>query len=127
MKPWFRTSMIGLAFVLAALTACSRERSGDVQEGPGGSDAIDVVLEDDEFDPDVLELEAGTEVTVEVRNDGSYGHTFTIDSVDLSTGTVEPDQVVTATFEVPSGTTEFHCTFHPGMDGEMSPEPGQYD
>jgi plastocyanin len=119
MKPWFRTPLIGLAVVLVALTACSRERSGDVQDGPAGSGAVDVVLQDDEFDPDVLELEAGTEVTVEVRNDGSYGHNFTIDELDLSTGTVEPGQVVTATFEVPDGMTEFHCTFHPGMDGEI--------
>jgi plastocyanin len=119
MKPWFRTPLIGLAVTLVLLTACSRERSGDVQDGEGGGDAIDVVLVDDEFEPASLELEAGTEVTVEVRNDGSYGHNFTIDELDLSTGTVEPDQVMTATFEVPSGTTEFRCTFHPGMTGEI--------
>ena len=58
-------------------------------------------------------------MTVEVRNDGSNGHNFTIDELDLSTGTVEPGQVVTATLEVPDGTTEFRCTFHPGMRGEI--------
>ena len=119
MKPWFRTPLIALAVVLVALTACSRERSGDVQEGSGGPDAVQVTLNDDEFEPDVLQLDAGTEVTVEVRNDGSNGHNFTIDELDLSTGTVDPGQVVTATFEVPAGTTEFHCTFHPAMDGEI--------
>ena len=52
---------------------------------------------------------------VEVLNEGSNGHNFTIDALD----TVEPGQVVTATFVVPSGTTEYHCSFHPGMRGEI--------
>lgn len=119
MKPWIRTLIVGLAIALVALTACSRERSGDVRDGEAGEGAVEIALQDDEFAPDVLELEAGTDVTVEVRNDGSYGHNFTIDALDLSTGTVEPGQVVTATFEVPDGTTGYHCTFHPGMDGEI--------
>jgi plastocyanin len=119
MKLWSRTAVVVIALMLLALTACSRDRSGDVQEGPADSDAVEVVLQDDEFDPDVLELEAGTEVTVEVRNDGGNQHNFTIDDLNLSTGTVEPGQVVTATFEVPDGTTQYRCTFHPGMDGEI--------
>ena len=119
MKPWIRTPIVGLAIALVALTACSRERSGDVRDGEAGEDAVEIALRDDEFAPDVLELEAGTDVSVEVQNDGSYGHNFTIDSLDLSTGTVEPGQVVTATFEVPEGTTGYHCTFHPRMDGEI--------
>lgn len=117
MNAWSRTSVIVLVLALVALTACSRERSGDVRDGEAGEDAVEIALRDDEFAPDVLELEAGTDETVEVRNDGSSGHNFTIDSLDLSTGTVEPGQVVTATFEVPEGTTGYHCTFHPGMDG----------
>jgi hypothetical protein len=28
-------------------------------------------------------------------------------------------QVATATFVVPNGTTGYHYTFHPGMDGEI--------
>ena len=119
MKLRSRTSIVGLAVALVAIAACSRDRSGDVQEGPGGSNAVRVVLVDDEFAPDVLRSDEGAKVTVEVRNDGSYGHNFTIESMDLSTGTVEPGQVVTATFVVPNGTTEYRCTFHPGMDGEI--------
>jgi plastocyanin len=119
MKHWFRASVVSLTVAAVALSACSRERSGDVQDGGGGADAVDVTLRDDEFAPDLLRLEAGTEVSVEVRNDGSNGHNFTIDELDLSTGTVEPGQVVTASFVVPGGTTEYRCTFHPGMEGEI--------
>jgi plastocyanin len=90
-----------------------------VHEGAAGSNAVEVVLQDDVFVPNDLSLEAGTEVDIEVLNEGSNGHNFTIDALDLSTGTVGPGEVVTATFTVPSGTTEYHCTFHPGMRGEI--------
>lgn len=120
MKPWSRTPVVILAVAaLMVLGGCARERSGEVREGRAGADAIEVELQDDDFSPDVLHLEAGTEVQVEVRNEGSSGHNFTIDALDLSTGTVEPGQVVTATFEVPNGTTGYRCTFHPGMNGEI--------
>jgi plastocyanin len=122
MRSRIRTPAVGLVIALLALTACSRERSGDVRNGQAGPDAVEITMVDDGFTPDALRLEAGTEVTVEVRNEGSYGHNFTIDELDLSTGTVEPGEVMTATFLVPSGTTEYRCTFHPGMDGEIDTE-----
>jgi len=114
-----RASVVVLVVTVVALTGCARERSGDVHEGSAGSDAIEVVQDDDAFEPEALHLEAGTEVDVEVRNEGSNDHNFTIDALDLSTGTIEPGQVMTATFVVPNGTTEYHCTFHPDMRGEI--------
>src|SRR5262245_25936899 len=120
MKLWSRTSVVVIALALVALTGCAHERSGDVHDGAAtGSDAVTVTLHDDAFDPGTLQLDAGTEVEVEVHNEGSNQHNFTIDDLDLSTGTVEPGNVVTATFTVPNGTTGYHCTFHPGMDGEI--------
>lgn len=122
MNPWSRTPLIVLIAAVAlatVLVACAREPSGEVHRGPGEARAIDVVMQDDTFGPDRLELEAGTEVTVEVTNEGGNGHNFTIDELDLSTGTVEPGEVMTATFTVPNGTTAFRCTFHPGMRGEI--------
>jgi len=119
MRLWSRASVVTLAVTVVALTGCARERSGDVHEGAAGSAAIEVVLQDDAFVPEYLRLEAGTEVDVEVRNEGGNGHNFTIDALDLSTGTIEPGQLITATFVVPNGTTEYRCTFHPGMRGEI--------
>jgi plastocyanin len=119
MKFWFRASVVTVTVALVALTGCARERSSDVHEGPAGSGAVEVVQHDDAFEPETLHLEAGTEVHVEVRNEGSNDHNFTIDALNLSTGTIEPERVMTATFTVPSGTTEYHCTFHPGMRGEI--------
>ncbi len=119
MKLWSRASIAVVTLSLLALTGCARERSGDVQEGPGDPDAVQVTMRDDEFAPQTLRLDAGTEVSVEFRNEGGQGHNFTIDELDLSTGTVEPGKVVTARFVVPEGTTGYHCTFHPGMHGEI--------
>lgn len=109
----------GAAIAAIALAGCAQDPSGDVAKGPGGPDAIQVVMHDDSFDPARLELEAGREVTVETTNEGNANHNFTVDDLDLSTGTVAPGEVMTATFTVPSGTTEFHCTYHPGMQGEI--------
>lgn len=113
-------ALAGLVAALA-LSGCAREPSGDVHGGPGGPGAVRVVMRDDEFDPAELRLEAGTEVTVETRNEGDAGHNFTIDEIDLSTGTVEPGDVASATFTVPNEPTEFRCTFHPGMGGGIVP------
>jgi plastocyanin len=107
------------ALVLAAAAGCGAERTGDVSDGPGGAGAVHVVMGDAFFQPERLELEAGAEVTVEVRNEGGTGHDFTVDALELSTGTVDPGQVVTATFVVPEGPTGFRCTLHGGMDGEI--------
>lgn len=119
MKLWSRASIVVVPLTVLALTACARERSGEVHEGAAGPGAVQVSMHDDEFAPKDLHLEAGEAVSVEVRNDGNQGHNFTIDELDLSTGTVDPGNVMTATFVVPNGTTEYHCTFHPGMRGEI--------
>jgi hypothetical protein len=71
-------------------------------------------MHDDEFAPKDLHLEAGEAVSVEVRNDRNQGHNFTIDELDLSTGTLEPGDVMTATFVVPNGTTGVPLHLRPG-------------
>jgi plastocyanin len=109
-----------VALLLVPLAACvGADPSGDIGPGPGGPDAEVVVMRDNEFDPAVLDLDAGATVTVEVRNSGGSWHDFTVDAVGLSTGVVRPDEVMTATFRVPEGTTEYRCTIHPDMSGEI--------
>jgi plastocyanin len=109
----------GVAALLVA--GCSgAEPSGDVQEGPGGPDATRIVADDAFFEPETLELETGTEATVEVTNEGGAPHDFTIEELDLSSGTIEPGSVVTARFTVPEGETPFECTIHSGMEGVIT-------
>jgi plastocyanin len=53
-----------------------------------------------------------------------HEHTTWSDDLDLSTGTLDPGEVVTATFTVPTSAVTFYCSFHPGMDGELRPAAG---
>jgi plastocyanin len=117
MRVWVFTSVVAGAILAAACNGA--ERSGEVHDGTGGSDTVRVTLHDDEFAPSTLELPAGEEVSVELANEGSNQHNFTVDDLDLSTGTMSSGDVTTATFTVPDGTTEFRCTFHPGMHGTV--------
>jgi plastocyanin len=119
---WGRFAVLfaGLAAV-ALLAACGRtvEASGDVARGPATGDAINVIADDNVFKPDVLELDEGSKVTVEMTNEGNEPHNFTVEELDLSTGTIEPGKTATATFTVPGESTPFVCTLHAGMDGSI--------
>jgi hypothetical protein len=59
----------------------------------------------------------GQEVQVEIHNEGSGTHDFTIETLDLSTGPIPSGEVANATFTVPEGETPFECTLHPGWTG----------
>jgi plastocyanin len=113
-----------IALVVAAgllLGACqqSSEPKGDVGRGPVSGRATDVIALDNRFSPEELTFKEGDEVTVEVINDGDSHHEFAIESLDLTTGTIAPGTSAHATFVVPEGTTEFSCTYHGGMNGEI--------
>lgn len=114
------------ALAALALAACGgpTPAAGDVRTGPADGEAIEIVAIDNEFQPSTLELEPGTEVTVEVTNRGDQPHNLVIDDVGLSTGTLETGDVATATLTVPDATVTFHCSFHPGMTGEIQPLAG---
>ena len=123
MQRWSRTPVLTLAVILVVLTGCARERTGDVHEGPAGSDAVKVVLHDDAFLTDALNLDAGLRwMFSEVRTRGATGTTSRSTRWTCRPGTIEPGHVMTATFVVPNGTMEYHCTFHPGMRGEIVAE-----
>lgn len=113
-------SLVLVPVVAVLLGACQgAERSGDIRDGAGGPDAVRVVMEDDTFTPESLELPAGTEAEIEIVNDGNAVHDFTIDDLELSSGPMNAGEVATATFTVPEGSTEFRCTIHGGMDGTI--------
>ena len=111
------------AAVAAALTlaACGgpTPAAGNVHAGAADGEAIKIVTVDDDFQPATLELEPGTDVTIEVTNEGKRPHSLRIDEIALSTGTLESDDTVTATFTVPDQNTPYVCSFHPRMTGEI--------
>ena len=110
-----------LSVTLLAACAPSSDPVGDVSKGPARGDALDLTIRDGAFDPTTIELDPGAEVTVEVTNDDDTAHDFAIEEIGLNTGTIEPGEVATATFEAPNEATEFACTFHSGMTGRIVP------
>jgi len=118
-----RVTAAGLAVVAAVflLGACGEEvpAAGNVARGPAKGEAIELVAEDNSFEPGTLKVQAGDEVAIEVSNHGDQPHNFTAEELEVSTGTIEAGDVATATLTVPDGVTEFECTIHPGMDGRL--------
>ena len=115
------TRLLAVAGVaLLGLSACnSSEPTGNVAAGAAAADSIKIVMGDQSFDPETLNLEAGEEVTVEVTNDDDTAHDFAIESLELNTGTIEAGDVANATFTVPDEGVEYICTFHPDMTGRI--------
>jgi plastocyanin len=105
------------------LGACGRavEASGNISPGPAPGDAVKVEAKDNEFRPGVIKAKAGEQVTVQVTNQGEVDHNLVIPGLDVSTGTLKPGEVATATFVMPDSSTEFVCTFHGGMKGDLQP------
>lgn len=82
-------------------------------------DALELAAGNYYFEPTFVQAEPGTTVTVEVVNEGSLPHTFTVDaeSVDVE---LDPDQRESVEVTVPdSGQLVFYCRFHrrQGMQG----------
>jgi plastocyanin len=113
--------MLSAAALALVVAACGPDSapSGDVAGGPARSDATEIVAEDNHFDPNGLELEAGREVEIEITNKDDTAHDFAIDSLDLNTGIIEPGDVATARFTVPEEGLEFVCTLHGDMTGRI--------
>jgi plastocyanin len=74
------------------------------------------------FKPTILQGSGGQSITLEIKNDGSVQHNFSITSMNVNV-TVQPgaSQEVKVTFPQ-TGTVEYFCSFHHalGMAGELS-------
>ena len=74
------------------------------------------------FNPTILLGSAGQSITLDIKNDGSVEHNFSITSMNVNI-TIQPgaSQEVKVTFPQ-TGTVEYFCSFHHalGMAGELS-------
>ncbi|MBV9951078.1 MAG: cupredoxin domain-containing protein [Acidimicrobiia bacterium] len=83
------------------------------------SGSIETELDDFYFGPAFIKAKPGSTVKVELHNEGSVAHTFTIDSAHVDE-TLKPDAKMTVTVKVPSsGSLQYYCRFHraQGMQG----------
>ena len=74
------------------------------------------------FNPTILQGSAGQSITLEIKNEGSVPHNFSITSMNVNV-TIQPgaSQEMKVTFPQ-TGTVEYFCNFHHalGMAGELS-------
>lgn len=107
--------VIGVGAAAIYGNALGENAAGDVRPGPAGQDSTQIVMHDDTFQPESVQVDAGVPATFELQNAGQSNHNFTSTDLNVSTGPMEPGGVVTVTATVPNGTTQFVCTWHPGM------------
>jgi plastocyanin len=82
----------------------------------------EVELDDFYFKPTVLQGKPGEKVELELKNEGSTEHTFTIDSQGINKD-LGPGEETEVTVMVPrSGVVSFYCKFHKsqGMAGGLA-------
>jgi len=97
-----------IAMVGIGAVACSDDGSSAADEC-GSGDTI-VEIKDNTFDPETVEIEAGT--TVCWPNEGRNEHNVKPDEGDLfGTDSIDPGEAYTYTFEDP-GTYAYYCSFH---------------
>jgi plastocyanin len=81
--------------------------------GGGGDDELQLVASDFKWDKPDLEMKAGSQVKVEVDNQGQAEHNFTF-SAGKANQDVEAGEDATATFTAPAaGNYPFFCKYHP--------------
>jgi plastocyanin len=80
-----------------------------------GESRVEVELDDDYFEPTVLEGKAGERVTLELKNEGSNEHNLTIDELNIDQDVEAGDETEVAVTFPDSGTLTFYCKYHRGQ------------
>jgi plastocyanin len=82
-----------------------------------GSSSTEVEMDDDYFKPKTITGKAGSTVKIELKNEGSNEHNFTIDSQKKTADAdVEPGKTATVSVKIPaSGSVQFYCEYHKGL------------
>jgi plastocyanin len=86
------------------------------------SGTTEVELDDYYFDPTVLQGKPGSKVTLELKNDSSIEHNFSIDAQNIDQD-LEGGKSATVTVTIPqSGQVSFYCKYHKsrGMAGALA-------
>ena len=97
----------------SATTAAQTTSAPETTAAAGGGDnEIKLVAQGLKFDKASLDLTAGSSYTVEVDNQDSAEHNFTLEAANADQD-VEASEDATVTFTAPAaGSYEFHCKYH---------------
>jgi plastocyanin len=99
----------------APTTTAAAETTTTAGGGGGGGTEIQLVASDFKFDKTSLDMQSGSQVKVELRNQGQAEHNFTFTEAGANQD-VEAGEDATATFTAPAaGSYQFHCKYHPSQ------------
>jgi len=105
------------ALASAAATSSAASGPGTVVQGQT-ADAVVKQTDALQFSPTSVTIKAGQ--VLEWDNSGSIAHNVTFDSfASITSDTMNGGDKFEVKFLLP-GTYPFHCTFHPGMDGQVT-------
>jgi plastocyanin len=138
-----KRAFLAVAFLVLLAAGCggsSNSSSSSSESGGGGgkktiagvpandhgsknvSGEAEVELDDFYFEPTVLRGKPGSQITLELKNEGSTEHNFSIDSQSIDKDVeAGEDSKVTVTFPK-SGELSFYCKYHKdmGMAGALA-------
>jgi plastocyanin len=99
----------------AATTTTAAAETTTAGGGGGGGTEIQLVASNFKFDKTSLDMQAGSQVKVEIRNQGQAEHNFTFTEAGANQD-VEAGEDATATFTAPAaGSYQFFCKYHPSQ------------
>ncbi len=78
------------------------------------SNDMEVELDDFYFGPTFIKATAGQQFTVELFNEGTASHTFTIDGAGIDQQFAPEDKKTVSLTAPTGGVLEFYCRFHKG-------------
>jgi plastocyanin len=99
----------------AAPTTTAAAETTTTAGGGGGETEIQLVAGDFKFDKTSLDMQSGSQVKVELRNQGQAEHNFTFTEAGANQD-VEAGEDATANFTAPAaGSYQFFCKYHPSQ------------
>ena len=136
-RRWLLVAVLALALGAALLAAaCGGGPSGSpIRITPGGAGAIlDITVGDNYYKPNEFLVQAGQQVTLNVKNEGQAVHTVrlagpdgryeTEDDTTIDPPMIKPGQTVSIVWTAPNqtGAYNFRCDYHPEETGTITVE-----
>jgi plastocyanin len=105
---------VSLLAAVALLGACSDDDGDETSGGTRNGDAVSI--EDFSFEPQTIEVVAGTEVTW--ANGDDFAHTVTARDDSFASGDIDSGAGFSQAFE-DAGEYEYFCSIHNSMTGTV--------
>ncbi len=117
-----------LVMMAMVISACSGSGGG----GGSKTSTIDVTMADIKFDPSTWTVNAGSQVTVNIKNTGTVEHTWTVMKTPISGSYTAANQsdIYYNSDKIPAGTTKtvtFTAPSQPGNYQVICTVPGHFE